>query len=154
MEAVRILKSLNVTMDRTVRIALWGGEEEGLLGSQAYVKEHFADRATMLTKPEYAKLSAYFNDDSGTGRFRGIGVAGNDQAAPIFEKWQKPFRDLDFTVVGGVTAADTRRPGGTDHTSFDFVGLPGFGFIQDPWNTARGHTTPTWTSMTGFNRAT
>ena len=131
-EAVRILKALNLKMDRTVRIALWSGEEQGLLGSQAYVLEHFADRTTMQTKPEYAKLSAYYNDDSGTGRFRGIGVMGNDQAAPIFEAWLQPFHDLDATVVGGVTAADTKRPGGTDHTSFDYVGLPGFGFIQDP----------------------
>ena len=131
-EAVRILKSLNVTLDRTVRIALWGGEEQGLLGSQAYVKAHFADRETMLTKPEYAKLCAYFNDDSGSGRFRGVGVMGNDQVRPIFEAWLRPFHDLQATVVGGNTAADTQRPGGTDHTSFDYVGLPGFGFIQDP----------------------
>ncbi len=131
-EAVRILKALDLKMDRTVRIALWGGEEEGLLGSQAYVKEHFAGRETMQTKPEYARLSAYFNDDGGSGRFRGIGAAGNDQAVPIFAAWLKPFHDLQATVVGGVTAQDTQRPGGTDHTSFDFVGLPGFGFIQDP----------------------
>ena len=131
-EAVRILKSLNVKLDRTVRIALWGGEEEGLLGSQAYVKEHFADRETMQPKPEYSKLSAYFNDDTGTGRFRGISVQGNDEARPIFEAWLKPFHDLGATTVAGTTAAMNRRPGGTDHTSFDYVGLPGFGFIQDP----------------------
>ena len=131
-EAVRILKALNLKMDRTVRVALWSGEEEGLLGSQAYVKAHFADRATMEPKPEYFKLSAYFNDDSGTGRFRGIGVAGNDEARPIFEAWLKPFHDLGATTIGGPTAAATRRPGGTDHTSFDYVGLPGFGFLQDP----------------------
>ncbi len=131
-EAVRILKSLNVNMDRTVRIALWGGEEEGLLGSQAYVKEHFADRETMQPKPEYYKLSCYFNDDTGTGRFRGISVQGNDEAKPIFEAWLQPFHDLGATTVAGATAAQNRRPGGTDHTSFDYVGLPGFGFIQDP----------------------
>ena len=131
-EAVRILKTLDLKMDRTVRIALWGGEEQGLLGSQAYVKEHFADRETMEPKPEFFKLSAYFNDDTGTGRFRGIGVAGNDEARPIFEAWLKPFRDLGATTIGGATAASTRRPGGTDHTSFDYVGLPGFGFMQDP----------------------
>ena len=80
-EAVRILKALNLKMDRTVRIALWGGEEEGLLGSKAYVKQHFADRETMQPKPEYFKLSAYYNDDTGTGRFRGIGASGNDEVA-------------------------------------------------------------------------
>jgi len=131
-EAVRILKALNLKMDRTVRIALWGGEEEGLLGSKAYVKQHFADRETMQPKPEYYKLDAYFNDDSGSGRFRGIGVMGNDQVRPIFEEWLKPFHDLGATVVSGTTALTARPPGGTDHTSFDYVGLPGFGFMQDP----------------------
>jgi hypothetical protein len=141
-EAVRILKALNVKLDRTVRVAFWGGEEEGLLGSQAYVKEHFADRETMQLKPEYAKLSAYFNDDTGTGRFRGISVQGNDQVAPIFEAWLKPFHDLGATTVTGATAMSNRRPGGTDHTSFDYVGLPGFGFMQDPmeYNTRTHHS--------------
>ena len=131
-EAVRILKALNMKMDRTVRIALWGGEEEGLLGSKAYVKQHFADRETMQPTAEYAKLDAYFNDDTGSGRFRGIGVMGNDQVRPIFEEWLKPFHDLGATVVTGTTALTARPPGGTDHTSFDYVGLPGFGFLQDP----------------------
>ncbi|HWY49620.1 MAG TPA: M20/M25/M40 family metallo-hydrolase [Bryobacteraceae bacterium] len=131
-EAVRILKALNVQMDRTVRIALWSGEEEGLLGSQAYVKQHFADRGTMQPKPEYYKLDAYYNDDTGTGKFRGIGAMGNLQVKPIFEAWLKPFHDLGATTVAGVTSLTARRPGGTDHTSFDYVGLPGFGFMQDP----------------------
>jgi len=131
-EAMRILKSLNVQMDRTVRIALWSGEEEGLLGSIAYVKNHFADRADMKLKPEYSKLVAYYNDDSGTGRFRGINVGGNDMVKPIFEAWLKPFNDLGATTVAGVSAPANRVPGGTDHTSFDYVGLPGFGFLQDP----------------------
>lgn len=131
-EAMRILKSLNVQMDRTVRIALWSGEEEGLLGSIAYVKNHFADRADMKLKPEYSKLSAYFNDDSGTGKFRGIGVGGNDMVKPIFEAWLEPFHDLGLISVSGVSAESNRTPGGTDHTSFDYVGLPGFGFMQDP----------------------
>jgi carboxypeptidase Q len=141
-EAVRILKALNLKMDRTVRIALWGGEEEGLLGSQAYVKQHFADRETMEPKPEYFKLSAYYNDDTGTGRFRGIGAQGNDEVRPVFESWLKPFRDLGATTVGGVSSATARRPGGTDHTSFDYVGLPGFNFIQDPmeYNTRTHHS--------------
>ncbi len=141
-EAVRILKTLNLKMDRTVRIALWGGEEEGLLGSQAYVKQHFADRETMEPKPEYFKLAAYFNDDTGTGRFRGIGVQGNEQVQPIFEAWLKPFHDLGATTVGGISLLSARRPGGTDHTSFDYVGLPGFSFIQDPmeYNTRTHHS--------------
>ncbi len=131
-EAVRILKTLNVPMDRTVRIALWSGEEEGLLGSIAYVKNHFADRADMKVKPEYSKLIAYFNDDSGTGKFRGINVGGNDMVRPIFEAWLKPFHDLGATVVAGASAPADRAPGGTDHTSFTYVGLDGFGFLQDP----------------------
>ncbi|HMD50085.1 MAG TPA: M20/M25/M40 family metallo-hydrolase [Bryobacteraceae bacterium] len=141
-EAVRILKTLNLKMDRTVRIALWGGEEEGLLGSQAYVKKHFADRESMEPKPEYFKLAAYFNDDTGTGRFRGIGAQGNDQVKPIFEAWLKPFHDLGATTVGGVTGRSAGRPGGTDHTSFDYVGLPGYNFIQDPmeYNTRTHHS--------------
>lgn len=141
-EAVRILKALNLKLDRTVRIALWGGEEEGLLGSQAYVKQHFADRETMQPKPEYFKLSAYYNDDSGTGRFRGIGVQGNDQAGPIFESWLKPFHDLGATTVAGLSSFTARQPSGTDHTSFDYVGLPGFSFIQDPmeYNTRTHHS--------------
>jgi carboxypeptidase Q len=129
---VRILEALHVPLDRTVRIALWGGEEQGLLGSKAYVQEHFARRDSMQPGPEYNKLSAYYNDDNGTGRFRGIGVGGNDMAKPIFESWLAPFHDLGATVVTGGTAAPTREPGGTDYTSFIWIGLPGFGFLQDP----------------------
>jgi hypothetical protein len=131
-EAMRILKSLNVQMDRTVRIALWSGEEEGLLGSIAYVKNHFADRADMKVKPEYAKLDAYFNDDSGTGRIRGINIGGNDMVEPIFSAWLAPFHDLGATVVAGASAVGDPPPGGTDSTSFAYVGLLGFGFMQDP----------------------
>jgi hypothetical protein len=131
-EAVRILKTLNLKMDRTVRVALWGGEEEGLLGSKAYVTQHFADRETMLPKPEYFKLSAYYNDDTGTGRFRGITAPGNDEVRPIFEEWLKPFEDLGATAVMRVTSPAAPRPTATDHTSFDYVGLPGFNFLQDP----------------------
>jgi carboxypeptidase Q len=131
-EAVRILKALNLPLSRTVRIALWGGEEEGLLGSKAYVQAHFAERDTMTLTPEYNKLDAYFNDDSGTGRFRGISVGGNDMVKPLFEAWLEPFHDLGATAVVGTTAAPTRQPGGTDHTSFTWIGLPGFGFMQDP----------------------
>jgi len=132
LEAVRILKALNQPLPRTVRIALWGGEEEGLLGSMAYVQDHFAQRDTMQIKPEFLKLSAYYNDDSGTGRFRGISVGGNDAVTPIFESWTEPLHDLGMTAVIGATAPPTLRPGGTDHTSFTWIGLPGFGFLQDP----------------------
>jgi carboxypeptidase Q len=126
LEAMRILKTLDLRMDRTVRLALWSGEEQGLLGSRAYVKEHFADPVTMAVKPEHARLSAYFNLDNGTGRIRGVYLQGNDMARPIFEAWLEPFKDLGATTLA---LADT---GGTDHKSFDAVGLPGFQFIQDP----------------------
>jgi Zn-dependent M28 family amino/carboxypeptidase len=113
-------------MDRTVRLALWSGEEQGLYGSRAYVKEHFADPAEMILKPEHAKLAAYFNLDNGSGKIRGMHLQGNDMARPIFEAWFKPFKDLG---AGTITIRDT---GGTDHLSFDQVGLAGFQFIQDP----------------------
>jgi carboxypeptidase Q len=131
-EAVRILTQLHRPMARTVRIALWGGEEEGLLGSKFYVQNHFAPRDTMKLTPEYAKLDAYFNDDSGSGRFRGITSDGNDEIVAIFKQWAAPIRDLEFQAVTGATAAPTREPGGTDSTSFSWIGLDGFGFMQDP----------------------
>jgi hypothetical protein len=131
-EAVRILTALHLKMARTIRIALWGGEEEGLLGSKAYVQEHFARRDTMALGPEYNKLSAYYNDDNGTGRFRGINLGGNDMCGPIFESWLAPLKDLEATAIAGRTGALPKQPGGTDSTSFSWVGLPGFGFLQDP----------------------
>ena len=136
MEAVRILKSIDAKPRRTIRIALWGGEEQGLHGSRGYVKNHFADPATMELKPEHAKLSSYFNIDNGTGKIRGIYLQGNDQAKDIFTKWLEPFHDLDAKTV---TISNT---GGTDHQSFDAVGLPGFQFIQDQieYNTRTHHT--------------
>jgi len=124
-EAIRILKALDLKMDRTVRLGLWGGEEEGLLGSRAYVKEHFADPETMKTTEEHAKLSGYFNVDNGSGRIRGIYLQGNDMVRPIFEQWFASFKDM---TNGTITIRNT---GGTDHQSFDRVGLPGFQFIQD-----------------------
>ena len=124
-EVMRILQALNLKMDRTVRIGLWTGEEEGLLGSKVYVKQHFADPATMKTTPEYAKLAGYFNLDNGAGQIRGAYLQGNDMMRPIFEEWLAPFRDL------GTGAMTIRNTGGTDHLSFDAVGLPGFQFIQD-----------------------
>ncbi len=126
MEAVRILKAVNQPMDRTVRIALWGGEEEGLLGSRAYVKEHFGDRETMKLTSAHAKLSGYFNYDNGTGKIRGVYLQGNDMMRPIFESWFAPFADVGAGVIS------IRNTGGTDHLSYDAVGLPGFQFIQDP----------------------
>ncbi len=126
MEVMRILSTLHLKLDRTVRIALWGGEEEGLFGSRAYVKEHFADPQTMKTTAEHAKLSGYFNLDNGSGKIRGVYLQGNDAMRPVFESWLAPFRDL------GVTTVSIRNTGGTDHLSFDAVGLPGFQFIQDP----------------------
>jgi carboxypeptidase Q len=124
-EAVRILKALNVKMDRTVRLALWSGEENGLLGSKAYVKAHFADIETMKLLPEHGKLSAYFNLDNGTGKIRGIYLQGNDMIRPVFDSWMSPLRDL------GATTVSIRNTGSTDHKSFDDVGLPGFEFMQD-----------------------
>jgi len=126
MEAIRILKALKLEMPRTVRIALWTGEEEGLLGSKAYVKEHFADRETMALKSEHGRLSGYFNLDNGTGKIRGVYLQGNDMMRPVFEAWLAPFKDL------GASTVTIRKTGGTDHLSFDAVGLPGFQFIQDP----------------------
>ncbi|HEV8415493.1 MAG TPA: M20/M25/M40 family metallo-hydrolase [Bryobacteraceae bacterium] len=124
-EAMRILKTLGLPMDRTVRMALWSGEEQGLLGSRAYVTEHFADRGDMKLKPEHAKLAGYFNVDNGSGKIRGVYLQGNDAMRPVFEAWFKPFEDL------GAGTISIRNTTGTDHQSFDAVGLPGFQFIQD-----------------------
>jgi carboxypeptidase Q len=126
MEVMRILKTLNLKMDRTVRMGLWGGEEEGLFGSKAYVKEHFADPATMKTTKEHEGFAGYFNIDNGTGRIRGIHLQNNEMVRPIFEQWFAALKDL---TPGAITIRNT---GGTDHLSFDAVGLPGFQFIQDP----------------------
>ncbi len=131
-EAIRILTSIHKPMARTVRIALWGGEEEGLLGSKFYVQQHFAPRDTMKCTGEYAKLDAYYNDDSGSGRFRGISANGNLLTKAIFEQWIEPMKDLEISAVVGGTAAPTREPGGTDSTSFSWIGLNGYGFMQDP----------------------
>jgi len=125
MEALRILKTSGVRLRRTVRIGLWGGEEQGLLGSREYVKAHFGDPATMQLKPEHAKLSGYFNVDNGTGQIRGVYLQGNETIAPVFQAWMEPFKNM------GVTTLTIRNTGGTDHLSFDAVGLPGFQFIQD-----------------------
>src|SRR3984885_6482287 len=135
-EVMRILKALNLKLDRTVRIALWSGEEQGIFGSKAYVKQHFGDPKTMKIEPEHAKLSGYFNLDNGSGKIRGVYLQGNDAMRPLFERWLAPFRDE------GVTTISIRNTGGTDHLSFDAVGLPGFQFIQDPldYETVTHHT--------------
>ncbi len=125
-EVVRVLNKLKLPMNRTLRIALWGGEEQGLLGSRAYVRKTFGDWESMVLQPEWEKFSAYYNIDNGTGKIRGIYLQGNEMARPVFEAWLGPFRDL------GVTTVSARNTGGTDHLSFDLVGLPGFQFIQDP----------------------
>jgi len=136
MEVMRILKSANLKMDRTVRMALWGGEEEGLLGSAAYVKEHFADTATMKTTAEHDGFAGYFNIDNGTGKVRGIYLQGNEMVRPIFEQWFAAIKDLTPGII------TIRNTGGTDHQSYDAVGLPGFQFIQDPmdYETRTHHT--------------
>jgi carboxypeptidase Q len=126
MEAVRILKSLNIQPKRTIRIALWSGEEQGLLGSRNYIKNHVGDPATMQLKPEQSKISAYYNLDNGTGRIRGVYLQGNETVRPIFASWLQPFADL------GASTLTINNTGGTDHLSFDAVGVPGFQFIQDP----------------------
>ncbi len=136
MEAMRILKESGLKMRRTVRLGLWTGEEQGLLGSKAYVKAHFGDPQTLQLKPEQAKLAAYFNVDNGTGLIRGVYLQGNEAVAPIFRAWMEPFRNV------GMTTLSIRNTGGTDHLSFDAVGLPGFQFIQDPveYDTRTHHT--------------
>jgi hypothetical protein len=136
MEVVRILQALGVKPRRTIRIGLWGGEEEGLIGSRAHVDKHYASRPgapggeqgqqTPITlKPVHDKFSAYFNLDNGTGKIRGVYLQGNEAVRPIFRAWLEPFRDL------GASTLTSRNTGGTDHLSFDAVGLPGFQFIQD-----------------------
>ena len=137
MEAARILKAIGVQPRRTIRVALWSGEEQGILGSQAYVKEHFGSFEN--PKPEFAKLNAYLNIDSGTGRARGASVFGPPSAAAILRQTLAPFEDLG---VLGASATRSRTVGGTDSTSFNNAGLPGVGFGQDPieYNSHTHHT--------------
>jgi hypothetical protein len=125
MEVMRILKQSGVRLRRTVRLALWTGEEQGLIGSREYVKAHFADPATMQLKPEHAKLAGYFNMDNGTGAYRGVYLQGNEAVAPIFKQWMTAFENL------GMSHLTIRNTGGTDHLSYNAVGLSGFQFIQD-----------------------
>jgi Zn-dependent M28 family amino/carboxypeptidase len=148
MEAVRIIKALDLHPRRTIRIGLWTGEEQGLFGSKGYVTEHFgsypdsanptrtrrpttqpaSSRPTrnLIKRAEYDKLSVYFNLDNGSGKVRGVHLEGNEAARPIFRQWLAPFADLDALTL------TISKTGGTDHVSFDAIGLPGFQFIQDP----------------------
>lgn len=137
MEAVRIINKLNLQPKRTIRIALWTGEEQGIYGSRNYVKNHFGDSETMKLKPEHANLSAYYNIDNGTGKIRGVYLQGNEAVKPVFKDW--------FTAMGDLIETPTitiRNTGGTDHLGFDAIGLPGFQFIQDEieYNTRTHHT--------------
>jgi carboxypeptidase Q len=154
MEAMRILQALEVKPRRTIRIGLWTGEEQGLLGSRAYVRDHFGSRpepegderevpsflrrssGPLTLKPDHARLAAYFNIDNGTGRVRGVYTQQNVAAVPIFEAWLRPLSDL------GAATVTNRDTSGTDHQSFDRVGLPGFQFIQDDteYSTVTHHT--------------
>ena len=136
MEAMRIIKSLNLKPKRTIRIALWSSEEQGLFGSRGYVANHYGDRTTMELKPAHEKISAYYNLDNGTGKIRGVYLQGNAAAGPIFQQWLAPFKDL------GATTVTIRNTGGTDHQSFDALGIPGFQFIQDEieYNSRTHHT--------------
>jgi len=129
LEAVRILAALHLKPRRTIRIALWSGEEEGLLGSLAYVQQHFGSFENQ--KPEYAKLDAYFNIDSGTGKPRGASIFGPAPAADMLREALTPFTDWGFI---GAIATDSRRTGGTDSTSFNNAGLPGIGLAQDAFD--------------------
>ncbi len=135
MEALRILKSVGAAPRRTIRVALWGGEEQGLNGSRGYVEKYLSDPVTKEHKPDYDKFSVYFNMDNGSGKYRGIYLQENDLARPVFEEWIKPFNDM------GVTTITIRNTGGTDHQSFDAAGLPGFQFIQDEIEYDRGYHT-------------
>lgn len=137
MEAIRILQAIGVKPRRTIRLALWSGEEQGLLGSQAYVREHFG--MVENPKPEHANFAGYFNIDSGTGRARGMSVFGPPEAAKILRGATAPFEDNGFF---GVNATQSRRRGGTDSTSFNEAGLPGIGIQQDPieYNSHTWHT--------------
>lgn len=136
METMRILKAINFKPKRTIRIALWSSEEQGLFGSRGYVAQHFGDPKTMILNKDHKRISAYYNLDNGTGAIRGIYLQGNAAAGPIFQDWLGPFHDLGAKTV---TLGNT---GGTDHQAFDAVGIPGFQFIQDPmdYNTRTHHS--------------
>jgi len=136
LEAARILKAIGVRPRRTIRVALWAGEEQGIYGSREYVYQHFGNpkEPEIGTKPEYEKFSVYFNQDYGAGAFRGIFLQGNEYARCFFKAWMEPLEDLGFRTIS------IQSVGSTDHVSFDAVGLPGFQFIQDRIPGTAGHT--------------
>jgi carboxypeptidase Q len=135
LEAMRILKSIEAAPRRTIRIALWGGEEQGLNGSRGYVEKYLMDPQTRAHKPDWDKFAGYFNMDNGTGKYRGIYIQQNELVRDIFAEWLKPFADM------GCSTISIRNTGGTDHLSFDAAGLPGFQFIQDEIEYDRGYHT-------------
>lgn len=144
MEAMRLIKGLGTQPRRTIRIALWGGEEQGLLGSRSYVKRTFGERLdkvqpwdSIALKPASQKISAYFNMDNGTGKYRGVFLQGNENVRSIFRAWLKPFEKL------GASTLTLQNTGSTDHVPFDAIGIPGFQFIQDPieYSSRTHHTT-------------
>src|SRR5690606_34761837 len=136
LEAMRILKAVGAKPRRTIRVALWSGEEQGLWGSRAYVRAHFGDPtdSTVGKKPAYDRLYAYFNQDYGPGQYRGIYLQGNEGARTLLTAWMEPFRDMGMTAVSNLSL------GSTDHVAFDEVGLPGFQFLQDRVPGGGGHT--------------
>ena len=136
LEAMRILRAVGARPRRTIRVALWSGEEQGLFGSRAYVRRHFGDPrdSTIGTRPEYERLSVYFNQDYGHGQYRGIYLQGNERSREQLSAWMAPFKDFGMTVVSN------QGVGSTDHVSFDEVGLPGFQFLQDRVPAEGGHT--------------
>jgi carboxypeptidase Q len=135
MEAMRILKELNISPRRTIRIALWGGEEQGLNGSRGYVEKYLRDPENMELKPGFDNFDVYFNMDNGTGKYRGIYLQGNEMIRPVFTSWLAPFESI------GCSTITIRNTGGTDHQSFDPLGLPAFQFIQDDIEYGRGYHT-------------
>ena len=136
LEAARILKAIGAKPRRTIRVALWGGEEQGLWGSRAYVLKHFGNPRDpkVGTTPDFEKLQAYFNQDYGSGQYRGIMLQGNEGARELLTAWMSPFKDL------GMTAVSNQSLGSTDHVAFDEIGLPGFQFLQDRTPGQGGHT--------------
>jgi len=125
MEAMRILKAIGAKPRRTIRAALWGGEEQGLMGARAYVREHLGDTSTLQLKPGHARFSVYFNSDNGTGKVRGVWLQSNMAARPVFDAWIRPLRDLDVVALG------PRSVSSTDHVPFDQIGVPAFQFMVD-----------------------
>jgi hypothetical protein len=135
MEALRILKCLDVVPHRTIRVALWGGEEQGYYGSKGYIEKYLSNTATKEHKPDYDKFAVYFNMDNGSGKYRGIYIQENEMVRPVFEEWLKPFADM------GASTITIRNTSGTDHIPFNSIGLPGFQFIQDEIEYGRGYHT-------------